>query len=535
MRISDFSFFPLVEGTKIPEKDFEWTQYQTRKPTEEEKKSWLKKKTFAIVTGKISGIFVVDIDSLEAAEEIKKLKLPKTFTVKTKKGWHLYFKYPENKIIKNRTKSNITEVDIRGEGGYVVTWNSVVDGFTYFILRDEPVAEFPKECYNIVEKVLPISTKTYKYWWDEVLNGVQNGNRNGTCAKLAGYLFHKNIPIDMVKQMLLDWNCKNNPPLNEKEIFRTIESIKNYHKNDDVTTLETTIQEEKTETSIFLEPKIIVKGGIHLIAGTRGVGKTFFATQLAASLVGKDKFLDLTVNNCSVLLIQKEIPYEVFKSERLDGLVGIRNKSNLLIHKNPYAVQITKGFADLVERSNCDVFILDPLKLFWGYTLEEQKKSIDILFDLCNNKGKTGIIVHHYRKLGANERQETSLDSVAGLGDWVDLATTVITLAELYDTQEFGIYMEFKKVRYCDKYNSKLLPKYLKFNPETLEFDITATTLKNKAMSIILSSYPGGVKQGEIIDYTGASPSMVSKTLSYLLREGKIIKKGKSFLIKEGE
>ena len=52
-------------------------------------------KAFAFVTGKVSGVTMVDCDSMEAYEKIitDHPEIKDTLTVKTRKGAHLYFRY----------------------------------------------------------------------------------------------------------------------------------------------------------------------------------------------------------------------------------------------------------------------------------------------------------------------------------------------------------------------------------------------------------------------------------------------------------
>src|SRR5690606_35331347 len=62
-------------------------------------------------------------------------------------------------------------------------------------------------------------------WLVDTLRGVGQGERNSTCARLAGYYFAKGIPRDVALAMLFDWNHKNRPPLPEEEVRRTVESV----------------------------------------------------------------------------------------------------------------------------------------------------------------------------------------------------------------------------------------------------------------------------------------------------------------------
>lgn len=107
-----------------------------------------------IATGEKSGIFVVDCDSQAAFDELNTLiALPHTLTVKTGRGYHLYFKWDANNPIKNGTKIR-ENIDIRGEGGYVAGAGSHhASGVTYeFINPLEEIAAAPDALYNFLKK-----------------------------------------------------------------------------------------------------------------------------------------------------------------------------------------------------------------------------------------------------------------------------------------------------------------------------------------------------------------------------------------------
>src|SRR5262249_23182844 len=76
-------------------------------------------------TGKRSGIFVVDVDGIDAESELRKLEarfgtLPKSVEVITPRpGRHIYFKMPATDI-RNSPGKIAAGVDVRGSGGYVL-------------------------------------------------------------------------------------------------------------------------------------------------------------------------------------------------------------------------------------------------------------------------------------------------------------------------------------------------------------------------------------------------------------------------------
>lgn len=103
-----------------------WKEFQKRRATEGEIRGWFTghpELNVGIVTGRISGIVVLDVDGEEGHQALREAvmsKLPATPHVHTGGGGdHYFFRYPENGIANSAGK--IAErVDVRGEGGFVV-------------------------------------------------------------------------------------------------------------------------------------------------------------------------------------------------------------------------------------------------------------------------------------------------------------------------------------------------------------------------------------------------------------------------------
>lgn len=115
-----FSVIPIRSGDKKPM--IPWAEYQKRRPTQAEIEEWFSVPcNIGIVTGKISNLAVVDIDTEEGKQEITKY-IPETIvtpTVQTPRGGqHLYFEMPDVDLRNNA--GTIPGCDFRGEGGYVV-------------------------------------------------------------------------------------------------------------------------------------------------------------------------------------------------------------------------------------------------------------------------------------------------------------------------------------------------------------------------------------------------------------------------------
>jgi hypothetical protein len=80
-----------------------------------------KNNAFCVITGKMSGITVFDFDDKEKYDLIykkHKKEIDTFYTVKTRKGFHHYFKY--NEKYENVADSEITHIDIRNDGGMIL-------------------------------------------------------------------------------------------------------------------------------------------------------------------------------------------------------------------------------------------------------------------------------------------------------------------------------------------------------------------------------------------------------------------------------
>src|SRR5690349_20742187 len=112
--LSGFCVMP-VKKDKTPYLDT-WKHLQTEKPSEDQIREWWTKwpeANIGIITGKISGITVVDVDVYKGADP---KPFPKTYTVKSGNGGiQLYYAYKEGYTISNGAYPEHPHVDIRGD------------------------------------------------------------------------------------------------------------------------------------------------------------------------------------------------------------------------------------------------------------------------------------------------------------------------------------------------------------------------------------------------------------------------------------
>jgi len=153
-----FSIIPLAHNSKRPALE-SWSPFQRRRPTIDEVEEWWGNGSnygIGIVCGRVSGIVVLDIDDEEKFDGALRAlgeTLPDTPIVKTRDGWHLYFRYPANRLVTRHDHLRDWGAELRGDGHYVVAPPSVVGGHRYhwakrkgrlMALGQVPIAECPE-------------------------------------------------------------------------------------------------------------------------------------------------------------------------------------------------------------------------------------------------------------------------------------------------------------------------------------------------------------------------------------------------------
>jgi len=151
------SVIPLKPNSK--EAAIRWTEFQERRPTPEEVVDWWRNGNdygIGIVSGKVSNLVVLDIDDeTKFSVALKTIgeTLPDTPTVRTRKGCHLYFRYPANRVVRRHDRLNDWGAELRGDGCYVVAPPTEIDGHRYhwveqngqlMALGEVPMAECPE-------------------------------------------------------------------------------------------------------------------------------------------------------------------------------------------------------------------------------------------------------------------------------------------------------------------------------------------------------------------------------------------------------
>lgn len=176
--------FPLAYGTKQPPEGtsghLSWSQADSRDYLEELTSG---KFNVGIVSGKSSGIIVIDIDPRNGGHERSLEEIlgepVNTRVHRTRSGgWHYFFKYPEGvEHLKKSTSKLGPGVDVQADGCYVVGPGSYVDekglaGY-YTVESDVPMQPLPAKILNLalpVERDVPDSHYQYPAdQWEDVV------------------------------------------------------------------------------------------------------------------------------------------------------------------------------------------------------------------------------------------------------------------------------------------------------------------------------------------------------------------------------
>jgi hypothetical protein len=221
--------FSVIPCGKDKKPLINWLQYQKKKPEREEIQEWWSKKPQAnigIITGKISGLCVVDIDTEEGFKTISEyfpLDIDTPTARSPKGGMHYYFEWP-GEGLRNNCRV-ITGCDLRAEGGYVVAPPSTNEaGKSYEWIKDirtYPLAELPR---SYIEKVKSADKLQFQREQETSFLLFQEGRRDEDLFHAAHCLAKGGMKKGAIEQVLtlLAQGC--NPPFRQKEAEAKVKS-----------------------------------------------------------------------------------------------------------------------------------------------------------------------------------------------------------------------------------------------------------------------------------------------------------------------
>ena len=183
------------------------------------------------------GFLVVDIDSRDALEKLRGDRLPKTARATTGRGIHLWYSVA-NAEVRNAV-GFLPGVDIKARGGYVVAPPSIHPSGAVYRWQVGLDPRWVTPCPGwILDRIASPSSKpspsrsghsrsgrSTADWHRTIAGTIPEGQRNQTLARVAGLLFRR-LPAEIASELAYCWaRVKMSPPLPEREVLRTIDSI----------------------------------------------------------------------------------------------------------------------------------------------------------------------------------------------------------------------------------------------------------------------------------------------------------------------
>ena len=443
---SGWSVLPVKPEEKRPYMT-NWLQYTKTRASKESVENWFRVLSGAgvgAVTGRISNMVVLDVENYcpTPIEEILKKYPTQTIAKTGSGGYHLFYLYPQNvNKVSNRVKI-FDGIDLRADGGFIVLPPTVhPNGNRYTWIKKGPLGAFPLSLLDLKSQ----PTIQNEGWITEALRGVSEGNRNDTCARLAGYFFKKGINRDVVESILFEWNEKNNPPLPVKEIRTTLHSIERTHAGAD--TQFTSVQfendltkEEQDNTFDVLKMNDYVKGyggegvswlvqdwlpdkSITFLVSPPESYKTWILLDLAVSISAGVPFLNnYQVNQIGpTLIIQQEDSHTgltdrlaLIAEQKLGAIAKIEDESwqipimpDLPIYVHPSRMlrfdnkRVIEELEKQIEIIKPKVILIDPLYSTTSSTdnyMSDLANQMMVLKTWRDKYGCSFVIAHHSKK-----------------------------------------------------------------------------------------------------------------------------------------
>lgn len=445
-----------------------WKTYQQRLPTIQETENWFKFSRFnmAMVTGKISNIFCLDLDKPE--NSLNRYPLPLTWKARSPRGFHHYYKWhPMLDTITTTTTGILPNVDTRGEGGYVIIPPSVgFNGMGYEWLsppQSTPLAYPPLWLINLLRDSTQRVTNR-NGWVSNTLATLSEGTRNNGFTKIVGRLWYDGLSREDIFSLLKPKATEVEFP--EDELLQIIESI----------TKRDTKQREQTtiHLSEFLKGESVIKWvidgvvpqeSITILGGQQGIGKTWVLLDMAIEMAkGGGSWCGMhKINPASVLYIDKESS-DVLLRNRLIKLLAAKNISpnNFSFHLlsdpklNFNNYDSVEKFKQTLAELNPQVVFIDSLRR--ANSAEENsstelEKVFDTIKDIVKKFGISVIFADHDNKSTYWSDQPPSSNDLRGSNIKGASADCVIALRKRGD----DIHVYHTKSRFSEAFSPFLV------------------------------------------------------------------------------
>lgn len=418
-----------------------------------------------IVTGKASGVLVLDVDDAkggtEGFEDLEKAAGPCGVGLPAVSGGgrHFYFKYPEGLLLRNKAQlAGFKGIDTRGEGGYIVAPPSVhANGNTYRWLGDagDALPDLPDGLLRLLEaQERPVAAPVPGVAGSvgDIVAQLQVGNRNTSFARLVGSLWTRGLDAGSIQALLLPLAKQSGFP--EAEFGSVLQSITSrprgnmFHASQpyrvetetewaepEVLSLADFVGREYPDQPWIIEPFLPVEGAA-IMAGMEGQGKTWISLDMALDVAADRKWLGEFQTKKSGVLILDQESNPGFLQKRVRGLLsakGLRPEdleitfvfSEGLRFLNPRALE---SFKKILEEKKPAMVIVDSFIRAFGddeNSAQHVARFLAQVKRLAKDHHTAFLLTDHHKKgnpgFASNQMIRGSSDKAA----WADVVLTV--------------------------------------------------------------------------------------------------------------
>ena len=534
----------------------DWKIYQNEKVTHEQLDHWIDEfpgSNYAVITGKISNLVVVDLDGEQGSKSFKEhiVDFPSTRISKTGKGYHLYYKYPaEEKRVRNAV-GVYDGIDIRADGGYIlVPPSSHVSGNDYLWVNQDPIVKY-KPVINTKEEKGIVTN------WSEILSqGVKDGQRHDVLARLVGHYVRMKIPYEELLIIIEEWNEKCKPPLPREDLLSTMDSI---YGREGATTAHTKAMEVMSLDTLMTNhynvgwviKDVWIKDNVGWIVGAAKTGKTWLGLDMGISIASGLPFLNTfeVMQQGPVLMVLEEDTAAQLQV-RMGKIMGAKGLTGKLIEKGdeyefhkpdklPIYFMVHQGF--MFEQSKFEeleqkvkaiqpvMVIFDPFfRMSQGF---DEYRATDAMSNVLNPISRIRYenncamaIVHHSSKHSTSSRGGERIYGSMAFHAWSESSMYLST----GKNGDVTIEREFKSAP-----SSKTLIVNYGDLDHTFDPQVTMTGAAVEQASIIATmlNYPQGITANQLADKTQQSLRTTQYRLKKMIEDGKTEKKGNIYIL----
>tara|TARA_Y100000590_G_scaffold339109_1_gene386538 strand:- start:7797 stop:9461 length:1665 start_codon:yes stop_codon:yes gene_type:complete len=531
-----WSLIPVHPNSKKPKG--EWKLAQTQRANREQVEAMFETPgaNYGIVTGKMSGSAVLDIDpragGIDSVRDIFGEEWPVTPTLQTPgEGYHLYFRYPDYGV-RNSAGTIGAGLDVRGEGGCVVGAGSVRDGRLYRWVdglspEEVPLAPFPESLITQGNSPQdePVSTK--------VDGLIPKGQRHNALVQLAGRLRAVGLEALAITAGLQVHNSTYcSPPLTEDEVNSIGMSVGKYESRATSTFRfekpSEWLHEPERRTQWVIED-ILPSGSLTMISSPMKAGKSTFARHMALSIAQGTPFLDRNVQQGLVLYLAIEEPREMVRAAFRK--LGISEDTPLEIHNG--SVPQKDGDKDLraivMNKKPAAVFI-DTVGRMRNGRIEfndygQTMTWLEPFMYMAHEQGTAVVLLYHDNKSGRKSVGYEGMFSILGS---MGIGATVDQLISVRRNSSDNRRSFFTVGRYGD-----IEETLLDFDSETERVDVIGTSrevklldVKSQVLSLINDGADEGTTRSDILNGVEGASTTIGQALTALEQEGSIVKEG---------